>query len=417
MFSKSNPETAFYIMNAIMRLADTIMFTVMTVYYFTMVGLDPLELVLVGTLLEGTILLLEVPTGVVADTFSRRLSVVIGIFVLGTGFVIVGALPFFAFVLLGQIVTGVGYTFLSGATEGWLASEVGEQEVGRIYIRSGQIERIVSLFGTGISVALASLSLQLPILVGGGLYLLLGFYLAFFMPERAFRSQEPERSSNWHAMFETFRNGTRVVRQSPLLLTLLFVGVFSGAASEGFDRLADAHLLDNFAFPSIGSLQPVVWFGIINIVGSLFTIAVTGIFRTRMEAATHNPAKTAWILFGLNSFLVVAGFIFALSGSFSIAVTSLIAYSASRALSYPLFNAWLVQHVDARVRSTVFSMIGQTDALGQIAGGPGVGWAGRRYSLRSALVLSSILLIPAGMLYASVTRRPPPVSEVEVTAG
>ena len=38
-------------------------------------GLSPLQLVLVGTVLETSVFLAEVPTGIVADVYSRRLKV------------------------------------------------------------------------------------------------------------------------------------------------------------------------------------------------------------------------------------------------------------------------------------------------------------------------------------------------------
>lgn len=56
----------------------------MTLYETTTAGLDPLQLVLVGTALELSVLLLEVPTGVVADVVSRRLSIIVGHATTGT---------------------------------------------------------------------------------------------------------------------------------------------------------------------------------------------------------------------------------------------------------------------------------------------------------------------------------------------
>ena len=90
-------------------------FFITSIYRIQTVHLDPLQLVLVGTVLEATCFLFEVPTGVVADTFSRRMSVLIGLFLLGGGFLIEGSLPLFWAVLLAQVVMGIGYTFISGA--------------------------------------------------------------------------------------------------------------------------------------------------------------------------------------------------------------------------------------------------------------------------------------------------------------
>jgi hypothetical protein len=49
-------------------------FTLSLVYYVKDVGLSPLQMVLVGTVLEASCFLFEIPTGIVADLYSRRLS-------------------------------------------------------------------------------------------------------------------------------------------------------------------------------------------------------------------------------------------------------------------------------------------------------------------------------------------------------
>jgi DHA3 family tetracycline resistance protein-like MFS transporter len=82
--------------------------------------LDALQLVLVGTTLELSAFLFEVPTGVLADTVSRRLSVIIGTALIGVGLLVWGAWPLFATILVGQVLWGIGATFTSGATQAWI---------------------------------------------------------------------------------------------------------------------------------------------------------------------------------------------------------------------------------------------------------------------------------------------------------
>jgi DHA3 family tetracycline resistance protein-like MFS transporter len=71
----------------------------------------------------------------------------------------------------------------------------------------------------------------------------------------------------------------------------------------------------------------------------------------------------------------------------------------------PIYRAWLNQSIEPRVRATVLSMTNQSDAIGQIAGGPGVGAVGRYVSLQAALALSGLLLVPALPLYARAHRQ------------
>jgi DHA3 family tetracycline resistance protein-like MFS transporter len=415
---KSGAEPVYYLLSGGIALAQACMYTILAVYYVTRVGMNPLQLVLVGTVLETTVLLCEVPTGVVADTFSRRLSVVVGMFVLGAAWLLEGSLPLFAAILLAEVIRGVGETFLSGATDAWLAGEVGEEQVGRVYLRSGQINRIVGLAGTAASVALASIQLNFAILAGGGLYLALGICLALAMPERGFArpattartgldSVKAAERTAWQTMGQTFRQGTRVVRRSSALLSLFAVSAIAGAASEGFDRLWEAHLLANFTFPSLGALKQVVWFGIIGAGSDLFSLATTELFRRRLEVTSRRPAATLRVLLILEVLSVASVIAFGLAGNFGLALAALLIGAGVQALADPLYNAWLVQNTDPAVRATVLSMLSQSNAFGQIVGGPGVGLIGTVASLRAALVVAGALLSPTVLVYARVLRGHP----------
>jgi len=65
-------------------LAAFMMYAVVSsVYHLTDAGLNPLELILVDTVLEISAFLSEIPTSVVADVYSRRLSLIIGTFLIG----------------------------------------------------------------------------------------------------------------------------------------------------------------------------------------------------------------------------------------------------------------------------------------------------------------------------------------------
>ena len=110
-------------------------FTISQIYRISQVGLTPLQLVLVYTTLEITASVFEIPTGVVADVFSRKLSIIIGFFLFGVGFIVEGAFPIFTTVLIAQVIWGLGWTFISGAHEAWIAVEVGVNKVGSVYIR------------------------------------------------------------------------------------------------------------------------------------------------------------------------------------------------------------------------------------------------------------------------------------------
>src|SRR5687768_18244219 len=92
-------------------------FVTNSLYEATVAELTPLQLVLIGTTLEISAFVFEVPTGIVADVYSRRLSIVIGHILIGLGFLVEGFFPAFMPIVLRQVIWGLGYTFTSGATQ------------------------------------------------------------------------------------------------------------------------------------------------------------------------------------------------------------------------------------------------------------------------------------------------------------
>jgi len=100
-----------------------------------------------------------------------------------------------------------------------------------------------------------------------------------------------------------------------------------------------------------------------------------------------------------NMALIIIMPVFALTGAFWLALITLWIITAMRGIQYPLCEAWINQGLDSRVRATVISMTSQTDAIGQIVGGPGIGLIGRQFGVRVALTLGSVILLPTLWLY------------------
>ncbi|WP_027481850.1 MFS transporter, partial [Deinococcus pimensis] len=164
MFPKLTAPAAYLTQEGVSSFVFALVFTVQAVYFVQDLKLSPLELVLIGTVLELTCFLLEIPTGVVADTYSRRLSVVLGFACLGLGFLVLALVPSLAGALLAQVVGGLGYTFLSGAQSAWLTDEVGEDRVGTLFLRGAQVGAAAGMLGVIASALVGGLDLRLPVL-------------------------------------------------------------------------------------------------------------------------------------------------------------------------------------------------------------------------------------------------------------
>ena len=183
-----------------------------------------------------------------------------------------------------------------------------------------------------------------------------------------------------------------MVRRRPALSTVLIIGAVYGAFSEGYDRLWTAHMLQNFAFPAIGGFQPIIWLSGVRITTMLLSAIAIESVRRRIDTTHHQSAARA--LFVIYAILGASVVSIGLADSFALVVLVSLSAALVRHMADPIYTAWVNQRLDPQVRATVISMSSQANALGQIAGGPGVGAIGTVWSLRAALVAAGLLLTP-----------------------
>ncbi len=369
-------------------------FTVNLLYHVETVGLTPLQLVLVGTTLETVIVLFEVPTGIVADLVSRRRSVLIGLVLIGAGFIVEGSLPVFGAILAAQVLWGLGYTFTSGATEAWITDEVGEEQVGPVLLRGTQASLIGTFVGIVLATALGLISIRLPIVLGGVGFVVLAIMLRRWMPETNFRPTPKEDRSTFAQMAHIFRDGLRVARSRPVVRVLLLASLLVGLSSEAFDRLWAKHLIDDIGFPPIaGDNDLVLWFGVIALVGTLISLVATELFN-RVHPESLGPGTPTRVLALLAGGRVLATLVFALAGSLPLALGMLWTRSLIGSLFHPVTQAWMNRNIEPRTRATVLSFQEQIGSVGEIGGGPPLGWVGSRFGVRTALVAGGLVFAP-----------------------
>jgi len=345
--------------------------------------------------MELAYFLLEVPTGIVADLYSRRLSLVIAAVVMGVASLIVGLVPHTGVILAASALWGLGWTFRSGAEDAWLADEVGPERLGASYQRGAQVGRLAGLAGIVGAVVLALADLRLPFVAAGVWALALAVLLVRVMPERGFTPLPRDRTqSSLQSIAQTAREGRAVVWAHPVLVLVLGIAFAVGMFSEGFDRLNEAHLLLDVGLPSIGGLDNLTWFGILDAGTMALSFAIAAPFVARMEALDQR--RLVRLLIWLYAGLIAAALAFAFAAALWLAVGAYWATTTARQLSDPAYSTWLNNTItDSRTRATVLSITSVFGSAGEWAGGPVLGWIGTRWSVRAALAVGAIALTPA----------------------
>jgi DHA3 family tetracycline resistance protein-like MFS transporter len=395
--------TVYVLYEGLSSLLFTTLATVASVYSIVEAGLGPLQLVLVGSVLEGTTLIFEVPTGVVADTVSRRRSIIIGTLLTGAAFILWGSFARFGTIIAAQVVWGIGYTFTSGADVAWITDEVGEEAARPLYLRAAQFGYAGAFVGIVLSVALASFDLWIPLVAAGVGYVGLGLLLWFVMPEAGFQRVSVEGERIHNSIRSTLRRGRASIKARPTLLLIFAIAAFHGASTEGFDRLWELHLLSNFTFPTLGALEPIVWFGIINAVGLILSFVITEALKRREVVSTAVAAARSLAV--INVLLVVSVVLFGIAGGFALALACLWIIDVLRNLNEPFYRAWINHGLDPAARATINSMGSQLDALGQILGGPALGAIGAGAGVGTAIVVSGLIRAPALLLFGRAIKR------------
>lgn len=386
-----------YSVYLLFRFCFSLFFSIATVlsivYHLEVVKLNAFQLVLVGTVLETACFLFEIPTGVVADLYSRRRPVLIGMFLYGIGFLMEGALPWFGTVLLAQVVWGCGDTFITGALEAWIASEEAGKPMDKVFMRGSQLGQLGGIAGVVMGTLLGNLNLQLPIVLAGILCLLFGLVLLRIMPETNFSPALEGRQGLLRDFANLFKLNLSFVKGAPVLLALLAITLCGGLASEGFDRLSTAHFLEDTVMPGIGPLNSVTWFGVISLVGSGLGILASQLLINRMEKK-GTIRRTSLVMFASAGYILCL-VLFATSRSFWFMLLVFLLAGLMRTIKEPVLAAWMNDHVEERMRATVFSTNGQLDSFGQIIGGPIVGLIAQQFSVSWGLGCTALLLVPA----------------------
>jgi DHA3 family tetracycline resistance protein-like MFS transporter len=393
-----DPTFVYLVFSVGASLFFNVLATTNLVYQVEVAHLDPFHLLLIGTVLELTCLVFQVPTGLVADAFSRRWAVAVGYGLVGAGFILEGLVPTFAAIAIAQVIWGIGATLSDGADDAWITDEIGTARAGPLFLRASQLAQAAGLVGIFVGVGLASIRLNLPILIGGALNLLLAIYLFFAMTEAGYKAIPRQNASGLTRMAGGVRSSLASVRSRPLILTILAITVVWGLSGEGVDRLNQVHFLKDIGLPRFAGLSPVLWFGVISGGSALIGIATTQIIRRKLDLEDHALVTRSLLAFTAVRVATLAGF--AIATNLAVAIGFLWAASVMGRAFSPVKRAWLNQSLDSANRATLFSVDGQADALGQIVGGPVIGVVASGVSIRAALMGSAALLGLALPLFA-----------------
>lgn len=381
------------------------------VLFFQARGLNLLEVGFCFAVYSGVAVLLELPTGGLADTLGRRKVGLLASLCLTAGtlvYLLAFSLPVF---LLAAALAGAGRALLSGSLEAWFvdallaADRDADLQAG---LAQGGAAQITGM-GTGLLVGgflpqlfphLASdgtavlTPLSTPLVASVGIWLVATAAMAILIrePERSGSATAP--SGVGSAVREAIRLAVADRELSLLLVPAACWGLAFGAV-ETFWQPYFAGLIGSIA----GRTH---WFG------GLF--AASFLFAGLGNALATPLSRALWrryaLVCGLASALQMCAIVLLAVQSqlLPAAICFWLIYAGNGLLQSPQ-SALLNQRIPSDKRATLLSLVSLCMSLGGIVGDMGVGYLARTFSIRVAWIAAASCLLVSVAAYLLMTSR------------
>ncbi|MGM5480571.1 MAG: MFS transporter [Nanobdellota archaeon] len=325
--------------------------------------------------------LFEIPTGAFADSYSRKYSVILGFFLVGLCASAIFFATSFWLLLVLFLLIGFGMTFVSGAENAWVMDNL--EILNRTDLRTEFFmkSQIIGAFGGIFAPLIGSLivknsSIQPLWLIWGGGFLL-GAFILFFFGKELYVPKRTSFVNSLSTVFSTSKQGFRFTIKNKIVLFTILVSIFITMMTSSYD----------FWQPFLEELNMSVFmlgivFSVLSAVEMLF------LFLTRYLEKFGVKRSLALIIFFRVA--LYCGVLFLVPGMYLIGAFIFILGSSVLSLRFPLIDSYFQKHLSKKYRATVSSIKSMGVQLGLVISTLLVGVFADVFSVRIAIVLSSV---------------------------
>ena len=356
-------------------------------------GLNNAEAFAANAFFTAGMVIFEVPTGALADTWGRRPSYLLGAATLLFSTLLYLAMwrahaPLWGWAI-ASILLGLGFTFFSGATEAWLvdalASSGYKESLEAVLARGQIVGGAAMLTGSVAGGVIAQMTnLGVPYVVRSvclGLTLVTAFFLMKdlgFTPDHTRRPLEEVRRVMSASLDYGWRN--------PPVRWLMLAALCAGGVDIFAFYALQPYLLelwgDREAFGIAGLAAAIVAGS--EMVAGLIAPYVRRLFRRRTDAliATSSVGIACLALIGATA-------------NFWGAIALLVMWGLTFSIGIPIRQAYLNGIIPSQQRATVLSFDNLMASAGGVVAQPALGRAADVWGYPAAYVLSAIIQLAA----------------------
>ncbi len=372
---------------------------VASLYLVIDANLSTFQLVTIGVVQGVVALACEVPAGVLADTVSRKWSLVTAHLLMGTAIIITGTVTTFPALVATQALWGVAWTFVSGADVAWVTDELDDvARIDRVLVAAARWEATGSAVGlVGFGALAWSADRGISIIVAGVSIMVVGMVVATRFPEQHFT---PATEARWSASRATLRAGVRLARRDRQIMLVFVATLLVNGAGEMFGRVYAQRLV---ALGLPRNPDPIVWYAALGLAMLLAGAMVLRLVEIRIGgSAVGARAYGAACALGAVGLLVLAH----APNVTTAAVGVLLVGGLSLTVLRVVGAIWVNRRTASDVRATVHSFLAQAEYLGEIVVGFSLAFLARTTTLTIALT-GAALIMTATCLLVSLHRLAP----------
>lgn len=360
------------------------LFMPIVVPFYESNGLSMKDIMVLQAVYSIAIVVLEVPSGYLADVIGRKKTLVIGAMFGTVGFTTYSLSFGFTGFLIAEIILGIGQSCVSGADSAMLYDSLLERGQEKKYTRFEG--RITSLGNMAEAVAgiigglLAGITLRIPYVAQA--------FVAFIALPAALTLTEPSRSVPLikAGLMEIIRIARFSLFQDRVLRRNIFLSAVTGTATLTMAWFAQPF----FEYSGID----IVWFGILWTTLNV-TVAITSYTAHRLEQRLGQAGSVFLI-----ALMLPAGYL-ALSRFHTPAgLLVLYIFYLVRGYATPVLKDYINRVTASHIRATVLSVRNFIIRLIFALTGPLLGWVKDLYSLPQALLLAGVIFLVFGVLMA-----------------
>jgi MFS family permease len=220
--SKNSNLHSYYFYRA---FSEALIIGPILVLYMLYKGLNYTEIMLLQSIFSITIMIFEVPTGVIADRISRKFSLLLGTICTIVGLLIYIAGKHFLVFALAEFIFGIGRTLKSGSDSAliydFLKEKSEESQYHLVESKGTSYSFFVQAFGSLLSGYLYEINKNIPFFISSTL-VGLALISVLFIREPKLHTQKMERSYISHT-FKSFKLSFKIKRVFWLVLFAILI--------------------------------------------------------------------------------------------------------------------------------------------------------------------------------------------------